>query len=67
MEISSITEDRRRAYFMDWLYKRSGRTNGLYTGLWQAWCQEAGRTLMELKFGDHLVIEKMDHPNDPQG
>lgn len=33
----------RRADFMDHMYKCSGRTNGLYTGLWQEFClNEAG-------------------------
>ncbi len=65
MEPTTPQEDRRRAYFMNWLYERSGRTNGLYTGLWDMWCREAGRTLMELKFGEHLVIERTDHQNGP--
>jgi len=31
-----------KAAFMDYLYERAGRTNGLYTGLWAAYCQEVG-------------------------
>jgi|TARA_R110000803_G_scaffold203517_3_gene269121 hypothetical protein len=27
--------ENRKVVFMDHLYKESGRTNGLYTGLWQ--------------------------------
>ena len=26
-----------RAAFIDWLYERSGRSNGLYTGLYEEW------------------------------
>lgn len=31
-----------KAQFMNYLYKASGRTNGLYTGLWADFCQSAG-------------------------
>lgn len=31
-----------KADFLDWLYGQSGRTNGLYTGLWEEHCRRAG-------------------------
>jgi hypothetical protein len=34
MTICHIKEDRRQKY-LEWLYARSNRTNGLYTGLFQ--------------------------------
>lgn len=38
-----IEEQTRRAYFMQHLYKCSGRKCGTYTGLWQEFClKEAG-------------------------
>jgi len=38
-----VQEQSRRAFFMQHMYKCSGRTNGLYTGLWQEFCMnEAG-------------------------
>ena len=36
----NIHEQNRRAEFMNHMYDRSGRTNGLYTGLWQQFCME---------------------------
>jgi hypothetical protein len=36
----SVDLDQHRADLMDHLYARSGRTNGLYTGLWQQFCCE---------------------------
>lgn len=37
--INHILEQQRQRY-LDWLYAESGRTNGLYTGLYQARKQE---------------------------
>jgi len=34
-----------KAEFMNYLYKASGRTNGLYTGLWKDFCASAGEQL----------------------
>lgn len=31
-----------KADFLEWLYQQSGRTNGLYTGLWEEHCRRAG-------------------------
>lgn len=38
-------EQQLRSEFMDHLYKCSGRTNGLYTGLWAEFAHEAGRAI----------------------
>lgn len=32
--------DQQRADMMDALYRASGRTNGLYTGLWEEFCRD---------------------------
>ena len=34
------TLENQKAEFMQFLYERSGRTNGLLTGLWQEWDKE---------------------------
>lgn len=44
--IDPRTENRRQAY-LEWLYRRSGRTNGIYTGLYRARLQELINTDME--------------------
>ncbi len=31
-----------KADFLDYLYEQSGRTNMLYTGLWQEFCVQCG-------------------------
>jgi hypothetical protein len=39
----NVVEEQRKADFMEHMYKCSGRTNGLYTGLWEEFCiKEAG-------------------------
>ena len=35
-------QENRKALFTEFLYQRSGRTNGLFTGLWDQWCRESG-------------------------
>jgi hypothetical protein len=40
--IEAVKLDQLRADVMEELYARSGRTNGLYTGLWQEFCLELG-------------------------
>lgn len=44
------TEQQIRADFIDHLYERSGRTNGLYTGLWHEF-----RAKVAEKFVDELA------------
>ena len=46
----STERENRKALFMDFLYHRSGRTNGLFTGLWDEWCREAGVQAREEHF-----------------
>ena len=43
-------QENRKALFTDFLYQRSGRTNGLFTGLWDEWCREAGIQAREEHF-----------------
>jgi len=39
----NVQSEQRKADFMEHMYQCSGRNNGLYTGLWQAFCMnEAG-------------------------
>ena len=33
-------KENQKAQFMEFLYERSGRTNGLFTGLWEEWDRE---------------------------
>lgn len=40
--IEAVKLNQLRADLMEELYARSGRTNGLYTGLWQDFCLELG-------------------------
>lgn len=51
--IEPIKEDRRQAY-LDFLYHRSLRTNGLYTGLFQERIKE-------------LIVKDMDETLGPLG
>ena len=54
-----IQEQQRRADFMAHMYKCSGRTNGLYTGLWQDFClNEAGPTCRQMYFDRLEAIQK---------
>ena len=46
----STERENHKALFMDFLYHRSGRTNGLFTGLWDEWCREAGAQAREEHF-----------------
>jgi hypothetical protein len=43
-------QENRKALFMEFLYQRSGRTNGLFTGLWDEWCRECGAQAREEHF-----------------
>lgn len=43
-----VKAEQRKADFMEHMYQCSGRTNGLYTGLWQDFClKEAGPTMRD--------------------
>ena len=43
-------QENRKAFFTEFLYQRSGRTNGLFIGLWDEWCREAGVQAREEHF-----------------
>lgn len=49
-ETWSNEQENRKALFMDFLYQRSGRSNCLYTGLWDEWCRESGESAREDHF-----------------
>lgn len=53
-----VQEQQRRTEFMEHMYKCSGRTNGLFTGLWQDFClKEAGPYCRNLHFERLEAIE----------
>ena len=37
-----VESEQRKADFIEYLYQKSGRTNGLFTGLWNQFCLESG-------------------------
>ena len=46
-----VAAEQKKADFMEHMYKCSGRTNGLYTGLWEHFCiHEAGPIMRERFF-----------------
>lgn len=49
-ETWNAEQENRKALFIDFLYQRSGRTNGLFTGLWDEWCRECGAQAREEYF-----------------
>jgi len=49
-ETWNTEQENRKALFIDFLYQRSGRTNGLFTGLWEEWCRESGEKLRNEHF-----------------
>ena len=54
--------DQQRADMMDALYERSGRTNGLYTGLWEEFCRDLAANFRDTSYPDLLarVVRAMD-------
>jgi len=47
----NVMAEQKKADFTEHMYKCSGRTNGLYTGLWQDFCtREAGPIMRERYF-----------------
>ena len=53
----NVEEQSQRAQFMNHMYKCSGRTNGLYTGLWEEFClNEAGPYCRQLFFERQKAI-----------
>ena len=58
LENWNVLEEQRKADFMEHMYKCSGRTNGLYTGLWQDFClREAGPAMRERYFEMVKAVE----------
>jgi hypothetical protein len=55
--IDAVKLDQRRADVIEALYIRSGRTNGLFTGLWQDYCLELGAKLRDYGFMQGLGHE----------
>jgi hypothetical protein len=59
LTIWDVEEQNRRAIFMNHMYKCSGRTNGLYTGLWQEFCMnEAGPYCKAMWFEQQRAIKE---------
>ena len=55
----NVEQQHRRAVFMEHMYKCSGRTNGLYTGLWQDFCMnEAGPYCVNMWFEQQEAIKQ---------
>ena len=55
----NVHEQQRRAEFMEHMYDRSGRANGLYTGLWQEFClNEAGPYCRNMWFEQQEAIKQ---------
>jgi hypothetical protein len=54
--------DQQRADMMDALYERSGRTNGLYTGLWEEFAHDLAANFRDTYYPDLLarVVLAMD-------
>lgn len=59
--------EQRKADFLDVLYDYSGRTNGLYTGLWQEFCmKEAGPIVRDMYFERQLAIQRIEEEINAQ-
>ena len=50
LEEWNAEQENRKALFTEFLYQRSGRTDGLFTDLWDEWCREAGVQAREEHF-----------------
>tara|TARA_R100000742_G_C4228256_1_gene50401 strand:+ start:298 stop:549 length:252 start_codon:yes stop_codon:yes gene_type:complete len=51
--------EQQKAEFMEHMYQCSGRSNGLFTGLWQDFClNEAGPTCRQMFFDRQEAIKK---------
>ena len=50
----NVKEEEKKSLFMEHLYHCSGRTNGVYTGLWQEFCIKEAGPIMRNKFFDML-------------
>ena len=51
--------EQQKAEFMEHMYRCSGRTNGFYTGLWQAFCMnEAGPRCRDIFFEQQQALKE---------
>jgi len=50
-------EEQLRADFLDFLYDKYGRTDGLYTGLWQQYLSDVGMQLREDVIEGRIKLE----------
>ncbi len=48
--LTNIELDQRRADLMDMIYKRAGRNDQLYTGLWEEFSREVASNLRDLDY-----------------
>lgn len=61
-----IQKENQKAIFTEHMYKCSGRTNGLFTGLWEEFClKEAGPACRD-QFFDRLKAIKHFHELEMQ-
>lgn len=44
--------DLQRAEMMDALYEKSGRSDGLYTGLWEQFCRDVAANFRDTDYAD---------------
>jgi len=49
-----VEAEQRKADFMEHMYQCSGRSNGLYTGLWQDFCLKEAGPAMRDEYYDRL-------------
>jgi len=53
-----VKKEQQKADFMEHMYRCSGRTNSLFTGLWQEFCiKEAGPTCRDAWFAKQEAIK----------
>ena len=50
--LTRVQLDQRRADMIEALYQASGRTNGLYTGLWQEFCYDIAANFRDTDYAD---------------
>lgn len=56
-----VAEEQRKADFMEHMYRCSGRTNGVYTGLWKEFClKEAGPYCRNMYFEQKKAIAEYE-------
>ena len=51
----SLITDQETQDFIEILYERSGRTNGLYTGLYQEWARAVLKHAKRIELESHFV------------